>query len=53
MRRYDVEALGALINDQDMLGCYLNCVQDALGIIAETGALNVALQFDLYHVQIM
>lgn len=41
------------INSRDMPGYHLSTSADALSVIEEVGADNLALQFDLYHAQIM
>lgn len=41
------------INTRDIPGFYLNGTQQALDIIAETGSDNIAVQYDIYHMQIM
>lgn len=41
------------INTRDIPGFYLCGTQQALDIIAETGSDNIALQYDIYHMQIM
>lgn len=41
------------INDRDMPGYFLTRSEAAAAIIAEAGAPNLRLQFDLYHCQIM
>ena len=41
------------INLRDMPGYFLNLQEDGAAICREVGARNIALQFDLYHVQIM
>lgn len=41
------------INTRDMPGYFLTKTADARGIIAEVGAPNLGLQFDLYHRHIM
>jgi hydroxypyruvate isomerase len=40
-------------NTRDIPGFYLNRSQQALDIIAEVGADNLGLQYDIYHMQIM
>jgi hydroxypyruvate isomerase len=41
------------INDRDMPGYFLTGTKQAVDIIAETGADNVFLQYDIYHMQRM
>ena len=41
------------INTRDIPGFYLCGTQQALDIIAETGSDNIAVQYDIYHMQIM
>jgi len=41
------------INPRDIPGYWLNHQQDALDVIAQVGAPNLRLQFDLYHAQIV
>ncbi|MDJ0947438.1 MAG: hydroxypyruvate isomerase [Alphaproteobacteria bacterium] len=41
------------INTIDIPGFYLTGTEQAIGIIDETGAGNLALQYDIYHMQIM
>jgi hydroxypyruvate isomerase len=41
------------INPRDIPGYWLNHQQDALDVIAQVGASNLRLQFDLYHAQIV
>jgi hydroxypyruvate isomerase len=41
------------INSRDIPGYWLNYQQDALDVIAQVGAPNLRLQFDLYHAQIV
>jgi hydroxypyruvate isomerase len=41
------------INTRDIPGFFLNYTEDAAAIIAEVGAPNLKLQFDIYHRQIM
>ena len=40
-------------NSRDIPGFYLNRSQQALAIIEEAGSDNLALQYDIYHMQIM
>ena len=41
------------INTRDIPGFYLNRTTQALAIIKEVGSANLALQYDIYHMQIM
>lgn len=41
------------INTRDMPGFFVSTSRQALDIIAETGAPNLRLQYDLYHAQVM
>jgi len=41
------------INTRDMPGFYLNTTKQALSIIGEVGHSNLALQYDVYHMQVM
>jgi hydroxypyruvate isomerase len=41
------------INTRDIPGFYLNRSDQALAIIAEVGAANLKLQYDVYHMQVM
>lgn len=41
------------INTRDMPGYFLTTPEQAVAIVAQVGAPNLALQFDLYHAQIM
>lgn len=41
------------INTRDIPGFYLNGTQQALDIITATGSDNIAVQYDIYHMQIM
>jgi hydroxypyruvate isomerase len=41
------------INTRDMPGYFLTTPEQAITLIAEVGAANLALQFDVYHAQIM
>jgi hydroxypyruvate isomerase len=41
------------INTRDIPGFFLNHTEEAAAIIAEVGAPNLKLQFDIYHRQIM
>lgn len=48
-RRFVIEP----INSRDMPGYHLATSADAIAVIEKVGAPNLALQFDLYHAQIM
>lgn len=41
------------INTRDMPGYFLTTPEQAAAILARAGAANLAMQFDVYHVQIM
>ncbi|MFQ3623883.1 MAG: 2-oxo-tetronate isomerase [Acetobacteraceae bacterium] len=41
------------INTRDIPGFFLNRTEEAAGVIAEVGAPNLKLQFDIYHRQVM
>jgi hydroxypyruvate isomerase len=41
------------INTRDIPGFYLNRSRQALDLIGEVGSLNLFLQYDIYHMQIM
>jgi hydroxypyruvate isomerase len=41
------------INDRDIPGYFLNYSSQAIDIMDEVGSDNVALQYDIYHMQIM
>ena len=41
------------INTRDIPGFYLCHTEQALGIMDETGSDNLALQYDIYHMQVM
>lgn len=49
----DIDILIEPINTRDMPGYFLNRTEDARAVIADAGAPNVGLQFDLYHRQMM
>jgi len=49
----DITLLIEPINTRDIPGYFLNRPSEARQIIAEVGAPNLALQFDVYHCQIM
>ncbi|MEZ5839148.1 MAG: TIM barrel protein [Hyphomicrobiales bacterium] len=48
-----IEILIEPLNPRDMPGYFLSRTADALAIIAEVGAPNLKLQFDVYHRQIV
>ena len=50
---HDITLLIEPINTRDMPGYYLNTQADAHAIRQETGAANLKVQMDLYHVQIV
>lgn len=41
------------INTRDIPGFYLSGTQQAVDLIADTGSDNIAVQYDIYHMQIM
>lgn len=41
------------MSDAEMPGYFLTCYDQAAGIVAEVGAPNLGLQFDLYHAQMI
>lgn len=49
----DVQLLIEPINTRDRPGFFLSRTTEAIEIIEETGADNLYLQFDVYHVQVM
>lgn len=51
--RADVRLLIEPINDRDIPGYFLNYSSQAIDILDEVGSDNVALQYDIYHMQIM
>jgi len=59
--KFAADALGAVgirlliepINTRDIPGFYLTGTQQALDVITATGSDNIALQYDIYHMQIM
>lgn len=51
--KHGIELLIEPINTRDIPGYFLTGTDQALDIIAETGAGNVRLQYDCYHMQIM
>jgi hydroxypyruvate isomerase len=51
--RHGIEVLIEPINDRDVPGYFLTHSSQAAGIIAECGADNLFLQYDVYHMQRM
>jgi hydroxypyruvate isomerase len=51
--RAGVRLLIEPINDRDIPGYFLNYSSQAIDIMDEVGSDNVALQYDIYHMQIM
>ncbi len=49
----DIRLVIEAINTRDIPGFYLCGTQQALDIIATIGAVNIKLQYDIYHMQIM
>jgi hydroxypyruvate isomerase len=50
---HGIDILIEPINDRDIPGYFLTHSSQAAGIIAESGAANVFLQYDIYHMQRM
>jgi len=48
-----IKLLIEAINTRDIPGFFLNTTKQALGIIEQVGSDNLALQYDIYHMQIM
>jgi hydroxypyruvate isomerase len=53
LAKHGLTLLVEAINTRDMPGFYVTTSRQALGLIDEIGAPNVAFQADLYHLQIM
>ena len=53
LRREGIDLLIEPINTRDIPGFFLHGTRQALDIIAETGADNLFLQYDIYHMQRM
>jgi hydroxypyruvate isomerase len=59
--RFAAEKLGAAgigllveaVNTRDIPGFYVSGTQQTLELIEDTGSANIAVQYDLYHMQIM
>jgi hydroxypyruvate isomerase len=49
----DIRLVIEAINTRDIPGFYLCGTQQALDIISATGAVNIKLQYDIYHMQVM
>ncbi|KFI06436.1 hydroxypyruvate isomerase [Massilia sp. BSC265] len=52
-REHGITLLIEPINDRDMPGYFLTGTRQAVAIIEEVGAPNLALQYDIYHMQRM
>jgi hydroxypyruvate isomerase len=50
---HGIQVMVEPINARDMPGYFLTTPEQAEAIIAQVGAANLALQFDVYHAQIM
>jgi hydroxypyruvate isomerase len=50
---HGIRALIEPINTRDMPGYFLTTPEQAAAIIPKVGAANLAMQFDIYHAQIM
>ncbi len=53
LERHGIRLLIEPINTRDFPGFFLNRTRQALDVIAESGSKNLALQYDVYHMQIM
>jgi hydroxypyruvate isomerase len=53
LRDAGIRLLVEAINTRDIPGFYVNGTQQTLGLIDATGSDNIALQYDIYHMQIM
>lgn len=53
LKREEIDLLVEPINTFDIPGFFLSGTRQALGIIDETGADNLFLQYDIYHMQRM
>jgi hydroxypyruvate isomerase len=53
LARAHIRLLVEPINTRDMPDFYLNRTDDAVNLIAEVGAQNLYVQYDIYHMQIM
>jgi hydroxypyruvate isomerase len=51
--RHGVDVLMEPINTRDIPGFFLNRQDDAHALVAEIGAANAKVQFDLYHCQVV
>jgi 2-dehydrotetronate isomerase len=51
--RHGIRVMIEAINTRDMPGYFLTTPEQAAAIIGRVGAPNIALQFDVYHAQIM
>jgi len=48
-----IELLTEAVNTRDVPGFFLTGTEQALAVVEEVGADNLALQYDIYHMQIM
>ncbi len=53
LEQHGIRLLIEPINTRDFPGFFLNRTRQALDVIAESGSKNLALQYDVYHMQIM
>lgn len=53
LKAVGIKLLVEPINTRDIPGFYLSKTQQALDLIAEAGSDNIAVQYDIYHMQIM
>ena len=53
LKAADIRLLIEPVNTRDIPGFYLCHTDQAFDIISETGSDNIALQYDIYHMQIM
>lgn len=53
LQEAQIQLLVEAINTRDVPGFYLNRSTQTLELIAEVGSPNLALQYDVYHMQIM
>lgn len=53
LKEHNIRLVIEAINTIDIPGFYLTTTQQALDVIKETGSDNIAVQYDIYHMQIM
>ena len=53
LARADIKLLVEPLNDRDVPGFFLTTTRDAIGLIDAVGHPNLALQYDVYHMQRM